>query len=271
MGGGQGWMDVRASSLERRVRNSQLSKRASGIRLCPVRPARHRASEVFVGHAQVQEKKGGLVNTKDLFGPVEFTEFPVPPTSTYSDAAILTACHVLADMTGGADAQKVGTIKDELSPWVPVDQREGRMSKRMSSYLFSKFGVKADQGEIASLGNYLASDIPSDSVRFDITKDLVRWRMGEFGDRKSCFEGKSSTLHAMQKAGGAGFRLYTANKDGSGRAWVLPYKERPVLINAYGPTLDGFKARLRILLPEAQLATVTTRNNGSDVGPLWVN
>ena len=105
---------------------------------------------------------------------------------------------------------------------------------------------------------------------FSITDDLTRWRVGQFGDAKSCFAGRTHVLSAMKKAGGTALCLYNQGV-GSGRTWVLPYEGHPVLINAYGPAMDGFRARLRILLPDASTHMVTTKNNGFEMGDLWIN
>lgn len=209
--------------------------------------------------------------TIDLLTEMPITSFPVPTDTPYNEYAVLTAAHAIAGLIQVPDQALVHKVAGALHPWVPVHPKEGKMTKRIASYLFAEHNVKADSGMLSHVGNYLASDTPSDSITLSIVKDLTHWKMGEFGDTKSCFANQLTTLFSMQKAGGTGLRLYNGEGKGAGRTWVLPFRDHPVLINAYGPTLEGFRARLRILMPDMGFHLVTTRNEGTDTGSLWIN
>lgn len=166
----------------------------------------------------------------------------------------------------------VTTILVGLEPWVPVVPKYGKITTRMADFMFKELGVRLPAHVSSVMGAYLAHDMPSGTLRYEVCGDVVGWKMGEFGDAASCFESKGPLRQQMQDAGIVGLRFYNDAKKGIGRVWVGKVQDgNPVLFNSYGPSLEQFKNRLRILLPDSPMELIPLFNQGTSVGSLWIN
>lgn len=213
----------------------------------------------------------------DLLHEIPYTEFPIPPTTEYSKVAQLTVAHELANAKNAVGIPQVPTgelvkaFVDGLTPWVPVHPKGGKIAKRITDFFFKEYGLKLGNDYAQMFSTYLNMDLPAGMLRYDVTDRLENWTFGEFGDLKSCFEGKS-ILSTMQRNGGCALRLYGSSHQGIGRAWVMRGEDGHAMVfNCYGPSLDGFKSRLQLLMPDAKLELVRLVNKGRENGALWIN
>ena len=209
----------------------------------------------------------------DLLQPVAITSFPIPPEAEYSTAAQYTVAYDLLRLgPNKPSGNAVIEFVNDMKPWVYNHAKEGRITKRLSSYMYKKHNVTdLTATYMAAIGTYLADDLPDGKIIYDVNTEVEEWANGKFGDAGSCFQGKGGLLTSMRRAGITCLRLYNENMRGSGRAWVAPYNGKPVVFNAYGPSIDAFAARLKLMMPDKTIYHVKLTNRGHDSGPLWVN
>ena len=193
----------------------------------------------------------------------------------YSQPAIETAARHIMEVAQPELPLTQSTLSDviaSLAPWTPVHPKLGKITKRITTTLHKEWGAVITEPAVAQVGQYLATDLPGGSLTFDIT-DSFNWSDGEFGDKDSCFMHRPATLRGMERAGIKALRFYTTNGNkGIGRAWVAPSPVGDaVVFNAYGPNLEQFKARLKILLPNTPSHFTKLYNNGDQKGTLYIN
>jgi len=110
--------------------------------------------------------------------------------------------------------------------------------------------VKEDIGNIASKHTARA-----DSIIYDVTRDIMTWPTGSFGNPGSCFrKSHRNAVAALMEVGGAAFRLFKPGGNwyghyrGIGRAWLVPYKNHILVFNGYGmDTADYARAISKIV------------------------
>jgi hypothetical protein len=165
-----------------------------------------------------------------------------------------------------------------LEPWTTVEKTQGgKMTKRVGAYIFKDYGVDLPPRYVAAVGNFLNDEAPVGKLHYDQTNKF-NWNAGDFGDGNACFiTSRRHVLDAMMDEGGHALRFWKpivngVGHKGVGRAWVLPTKLGvPVVMNAYGPTLESYRARMRLIVPDAPTTMVMVNNMGSRDGSLYVN
>lgn len=212
--------------------------------------------------------------TLDLLTPTgTVVDFPILPDIEYSEEVIYTAAHVVLSQVPSIaiNHSSVSTLVRELRPWVPVN-KQGKIVKRIIDHAYKQMGASLDAKVMQDLGTYMASDLPSGHLKYDIIGELAGYKFGSFGDYNSCFQGKSTLMSSMQRAGCTALRFYNESGTGAGRAFVARSEAgNPIVFNSYGPTLEQFKKRIQLLIPDANLAFVRLTNHGAENGSLWIN
>lgn len=189
----------------------------------------------------------------DLFKETPITFVPLDERARYSWAVKRTVSTALAELITLSDEVEryIAEIEELLDPWTPVHPKEGKMSKRIPSVMFKKYGIDLSPDSISSLANYLGADIPANGVLFDIDRKFG-WTDGEFGDKRSCFfTDGNNALRILRQGGCSALRFWSGSVDnpkGAARALVLPTEAGlPLICNAYGASLAQFKSRLDII------------------------
>jgi hypothetical protein len=164
-----------------------------------------------------------------------------------------------------------------LEPWTTVEKEQGgRMTKRIGAYIYKTYNHSLHANYVAGIGNFLNDEAPVGKLHYDQTNRFT-WSAGEFGDGNACFLiSRRNVLDAMMEEGAHALRFWKpAANDGHkgvGRAWVLPTKLGvPVVMNAYGPTLESYRARMRLIVPDAPTTMVMVNNFGTRDGSLYIN
>lgn len=204
-----------------------------------------------------------------LLTPVEKTTVEVGETE-YSLAAQHTVARLLLERMSTPippNGHNVAELIERLRPWYPVT-RAGRITKRLSKEV-KEMGCGIPEATLATIGNYLAGDLPSDSIVYDIVNDFD-WQQGAYGDAGSCFffhggaEMKRLTMSAAKA-----IRFYNKGGMGSGRAIVLPLPtgEDCVVVNTYGQNIAQLLSRLKLIVPDLYIKRVQVMNNSK----LYIN
>lgn len=124
------------------------------------------------------------------------------------------------------------------------ETRNGRITRRISKYAYSEYGVRLSPSTITIFGNIFNQNLVKEmEYRFDLTRNFY-WERGEFSDEKSCFwTDKLPSRLEIERANGWAIRFYD-NKSGKGigRAWAVGLDNGNVVVfNTYGATLTTKK------------------------------
>ncbi len=210
--------------------------------------------------------------------PITTVDVPL----TYSERTMRTIANTaLAFVPSTTEPRSVfvRNFLQNLEPWLNVSKDHGKMTTRITNYLFKHY----DKAEISkpyqsAIGSFLAAEAPTGAFHYDITNKL-NWKKGDFGDAGSCFMGgRTNVLCTMEDEGGFALRFWKKSKDGmfSGmaRAWLMPHpsgEPTPILFNAYGCSLDQYASRLRVILDDVPMRLVYLDNYGSNTGDFYIN
>lgn len=131
-----------------------------------------------------------------------------------------------------------------------VSGKGGRISRRISAYLFKTHGMKLSPGVLEHIGmiahKFVRVGGETFNVRF-INRVVDLWRPGRYGDSGSCYwTYNKGARDAIMDAGGAGVTFDSADGEPIARCWIAPLSyddDRVGLWNVYsrcghGWTLD---------------------------------
>lgn len=153
-----------------------------------------------------------------------------------------------------------------------VHPKEGRLSKRLAKWLKQTFGAKLTDAELSELGTKLASWSTPPFIHYDITGKFD-WDRGTYGDHGSCFwttNAAAKTL--MMNNGGLAIRWYDENREGNGRAWLMPVAgDAWVVFNSYGPALRETVRRMEMIFPDYNFEEVELNHDSTSTGLLYIN
>lgn len=131
--------------------------------------------------------------------------------------------------------------------------KQGRLSKRVSKYIYDTYGIKLSGKALEKVGNIANKYTVRQNVMYGFTRDF-NWSRGDFGDDYSCFWGdRSQAKNMIWENGAYALRLFNFKGNdpkeitnvlpfGIGRAWVMPARlpdsqgnmeHYPVVFNAY--------------------------------------
>lgn len=117
--------------------------------------------------------------------------------------------------------------------------KEGKLTRRLSSYLYKNHQVKVADIHLSAIGNLVDANLVTGGGTFTLgfvaDRDSL-WTPGDYGDHGSCYWGQHKSAPAtIFNAGGAGL---TVKKDGAnfGRCWIAKPAKRTCLVmwNWYG-------------------------------------
>jgi len=213
-----------------------------------------------------------------LLTPQERTTVPLGD-ATHTEAAIFTAARFIVERMMPDSGpplpvtmELVQDVIELLAPWQPIT-KQGKLPKRAANLIHKRYNASLPDKFLATLGGYLASDIPGDGVTYAITKEFD-WEQGEFGDKGSCFFTSSpDILPRLTLSSAHALRFYDKRGKGTGRAIILPSPMgEAVVVNSYGPSLEQTRGRLRIIKgPDTRIDTVSLTNFGDHNYQLYIN
>jgi hypothetical protein len=163
-----------------------------------------------------------------------------------------------------------------------IESRMGKMASRVRAYMIAYHDTKLPAKMIESIGNLADRNIyHGKTVMFDITKNVLTWESGSFGNNNSCWRNSHASSINMFLEGtgyGSGFAIRVFRPDvagmwynnalmGYGRCWCMQIKDKSVLLfNPYGEKMAVFSALFTSLLPEGEYHTVNVSARNRDKG-----
>ena len=166
-----------------------------------------------------------------------------------------------------------------------VSQRkpyQGTFPKRVRQYMHKRHDLKISPSDLERMGNDLSALIPAPTQRFMRFTQDFSWERGMFGDGDSCFWSNHGGARPMlERAGAWAVQFFSQQQPGdwhdgtwtgTGRAWILPYENVPVIFNGYGFN-NGASEVANILAPyfHEEVRNVELMNRGEPKGTLWIN
>lgn len=173
---------------------------------------------------------------------------------------------------------------DHYFDWRLRDERNRRLSKRISSYLNKNHDISLPKDALTYIGKLASDNCVTGKYHFEFTESLD-WERGTFGDPSSCFwSDRRYARKMMEKAGLLAIRIYDEYNNGKARAWVLPYipigkkgnrkdanrAEGFVVFNGYGLQTRNIATIISRVF-EYDYKKVNLRNHGGYNGSLWIN
>ncbi len=165
--------------------------------------------------------------------------------------------------------------------------KQGNFTKRLSRALHKDGTGSLTPEQMTAVGNIASAHSQGVEYRLEVTRDLNK-SASYFGHSGSCWWSSYSASRCLLKTtGGFGMVSFNENNRTSGRAWVMPLKERPgasqqhhrlaptyetqspaayVIFNGYGQ-LSGYSAA-RVL---AQMTGMTYRKVRLQFSEMYIN
>jgi hypothetical protein len=164
--------------------------------------------------------------------------------------------------------------KQGITPAEDDQAGTGKMAKRISNYLFKRYNVELPERYKTAIGGFLSEEAPVGKQHYDQT-NRFDWQAGDFGDHRACFLiSRTDVIRAIEDEGGTALRFWKSPEGGKGvgRAWVMPTElGLPVVFNAYGPTLESYRSRLKLILPDVPTTMIHLKNHGETDGHFYIN
>jgi hypothetical protein len=151
----------------------------------------------------------------------------------------------------------------------------GTFPKRVSQYYHKSHRLQCPPAFLAEIGNIArAHSHAAITVNFEIV-DRIDWDAGDFGEEpESCWWNEFEYARTMFiDNGGLAIRLYDADDNGYGRAWLVPIGNRYIIFNGYGFAGNSTLtiAQLFAAFMNLSYRKIDLTNNGTSSSTLWIN
>lgn len=211
---------------------------------------------------------------------IEHVQLPGVPS--FGDKLEMSSILSIAMFGNDSQVYPIMESIDENVGWEQVN-RSGKIAKRIRKY-FKSIGFPVVSDEALSKVSIILKESESKEREYtvDVT-DNFNWEDGDFGHGGSCWWDGGDfyySRNSLDGAGGYALRFYRnvprysnySDWDGIGRIWILPYKNRILLFNAYGDGVDlGIGAKiLQSLFPELSNKSISRWHRAS-CSAMYVN
>lgn len=151
------------------------------------------------------------------------------------------------------------------------DGKGGKLTTRLSNWLYKQHNVKIDSFNLSIIGNHARNLIIPGGVRIEVT-DNLDWDPGDYGDYESCFfKSKRQSFPVLHHLGARVAKIFVPNRQ-PGRCLILDSPAgNPLLFNFYGITSKEGKAIFKAAMPGTRVHRVGLTVAGSDSDPIYVN